>query len=124
MSVGSWAGTTVWYYLVSYVLGSRLRFVQALAVSGYGLFGWVLALIVGQLMLLARQNGIGLGLWGVVGDATWRPSITMSLEVPMMVFGIPSGSSMGLVFSHYTPARERGGGGAFGRSYPFTEYVR
>ena len=35
----------VWYYGVSYVLGSRLRFVQAVAVSGYGLFGWVLALI-------------------------------------------------------------------------------
>jgi len=61
MSVGSWAGTAVWYYLVSYVLGSRLRFVQALAVSGYGLFGWVLALIAGQLMLLARQNDLGLG---------------------------------------------------------------
>ena len=29
----------------------------------------------------------------------------------MLLFGVPSGVAMGLVFSHYTPARERGAGG-------------
>jgi len=38
----------------------------------------------------------------------------MSLEIPMLLFGLPSGASMGLVLSHYTPARERGSGGGGG----------
>ena len=91
VSVSAWFGSAVWYHLTSFILGSKLRFIQSLAVSGYGMFGWCLALFVCQIIVLLRKAGLPLA-----------PGL------PLVIFGVPSGIVMGLVFSQQTPVRLRG----------------
>jgi len=56
VAVSSWAGAALWYFLVSYLLGARLRLVHSFSAAGYASFGWSLALVVSQLLVLLRQR--------------------------------------------------------------------
>ncbi|CAN0106902.1 unnamed protein product, partial [Phaeothamnion confervicola] len=46
VAFGTWLGTASFYYAVSLLLASRVRLVQSVAVTGYGLFGWCVGLLV------------------------------------------------------------------------------
>ena len=80
VSLSSWIGTALFYHLVAFLLGARGSLLQSVCITGYGTFGWCVALVACQLLVL---------LWHLTG-------VRVNHEIPLFLFGVPSGAAMAL----------------------------
>jgi len=85
VSFNVWVGTSCFYFAISYLLAAHITFLQSLAATGYGLFGWCLALLSAHLSWHA-----GLGR---VGE-----------ELILLVFGGPAAINLAVVFWREQPS--------------------
>ena len=84
VSLSSWVGTSLFYRLITYLfLGTPgVSFVESLCISGYGIIGSCTALVSCQLLVLFSHLS----------------GLHISHEIPLSVFGISSGASLGWSF--------------------------
>mmetsp|Transcript_18052 Transcript_18052/g.23439 ORF Transcript_18052/g.23439 Transcript_18052/m.23439 type:complete len:673 (-) Transcript_18052:21-2039(-) len=97
VSSSTWLGASLWYHLVSYLLGSRLEVIQSFTVVGYGLIGTCVSLVASQLLVLLQRELSH-------SPAKWA---SLNPEWGLFAFGIPSGVALAIVFSQSTPIRKK-----------------
>jgi len=85
VSFNVWLGTSTMYFLLSYLLVSRVTFLQSLASTGYALFGWCLALFSAHMLTFCGigQLGVELILLILGGPSAWNLAMVFWREHPL-----------------------------------------
>eukprot|EP01137_Pigoraptor_chileana_P013633 Opistho-2@67364 len=69
VTFGYWFGASMLFYVASFVFNTSISIVQSLSVTGYGLFGYCIALAMGTLSSDTRLFYLGWALFGGLASA-------------------------------------------------------
>lgn len=85
VSISLWAGLSVLYRLLGYLVGSRMHFKEILCVTGYSMYGWGVVIVAAYLL------------------EVMFPTMKWTTTISMVVVGLPVAMAVGAAFWQRTP---------------------